>query len=211
MRKRFSPAPPVQKTLYRGRGYRYWLGSECREILFLFVDIFPFLWYTVDKYNVETEDWAMKLAEALQERADLRRVIGQLEARIVNNARIAEGTTPTEDPAELIRTLDGAMDRLAALITAINGTNSVTVVDGRSLTEWIAQRDTLKEKIEIYWRLVNEASEVTRRMTHSEIRIVPAVDVPTLNRQTDKMAKELRLMDNRIQAANWTTELIGLD
>ena len=152
----------------------------------------------------------MKLAEALQERADLRRVIGQLEARIVNNARIAEGTTPTEDPAELIRTLDGAMDRLAALITAINGTNSVTVVDGRSLTEWIAQRDTLKEKIEIYWRLVNEASEVTRRMTHSEIRIVPAVDVPTLNRQTDKMAKELRLMDNRIQAANWTTELIGL-
>ena len=153
----------------------------------------------------------MKLAEALQERADLRRVIGQLEARIVNNARIAEGTTPTEDPAELIRTLDGAMDRLAALITAINGTNSVTVVDGRSLTEWIAQRDTLTEKIEIYRRLVNEASEVTRRMTHSEIRIVPAVDVPTLNRQTDKMAKELRLMDNRIQAANWTTELIGLD
>ena len=153
----------------------------------------------------------MKLAEALQERADLRRVIGQLEARIVNNARIAEGTTPTEDPAELIRTLDGAMDRLAALITAINGTNSVTVVDGRSLTEWIAQRDTLKEKIEIYWRLVNEASEVTRRMMHSEIRIVPAVDVPTLNKQTDKMAKELRLMDNRIQAANWTTELIGLD
>lgn len=153
----------------------------------------------------------MKLAEALQERADLRRVIGQLEARIVNNARIAEGTTPTEDPAELIRTLDGAMDRLADLITAINGTNSVTVVDGRSLTEWIAQRDTLKEKIEIYRRLVNEASEVTRRMTHSEIRIVPAVDVPTLNRQTDKMAKELRLMDNRIQAANWTTELIGLD
>ena len=153
----------------------------------------------------------MKLAEALQERADLRRVIGQLEARIVNNARIAEGTTPTEDPAELIRTLDGAMDRLAALITAINGTNSVTVVDGRSLTEWIAQRDTLKEKIEIYRRLVNEASEVTRRMTHSEIRIVPAVDVPTLNRQTDKMAKELRLMDNRIQATNWTTELIGLD
>lgn len=153
----------------------------------------------------------MKLAEALQERADLRRVIGQLEVRIVNNARIAEGTTPTEDPAELIRTLDGAMDRLAALITAINGTNSVTVVDGKSLTEWIAQRDTLKEKIEIYRRLVNEASEVTRRMTHSEIRIVPAVDVPTLNRQTDKMAKELRLMDNRIQAANWTTELIGLD
>ena len=103
------------------------------------------------------------------------------------------------------------MDRLAALITAINGTNSATVVDGRTLTEWIAHRDTLREKLEIYRLLVNEASEVTRRMTHSEILIVPAVDVPALNRQTDRMAKELRLIDNRIQAANWTTELIGLD
>ncbi len=153
----------------------------------------------------------MKLAEALQERADLRRVIGQLETRIVNNARIAQGTRPTEDPAELIRSLDGAMDRLASLITAINGTNSTTVVDGKTLTEWIAYRDTLKEKIEIYRRLVNEASEVTRRMTHTEILIVPAVDVPELNRQTDKMAKELRLIDNRIQSANWTTELVGID
>lgn len=153
----------------------------------------------------------MKLAEALQERADLRRVIGQLETRIVNNARIAQGTKPTEDPAELIRSLDGAMERLASLITAINGTNSATVVDGKTLTEWIAYRDTLKEKIEIYRRLVNEASEVTRRMTHTEILIVPAVDVPELNRQTDKMAKELRLIDNRIQSANWTTELVGID
>ena len=152
----------------------------------------------------------MKLAEALQERADLRRVIGQLQARIVNNARTAQGSKPTEDPAELIQALDGVMDRLAALITAINGTNSATVVDGRTLTEWIAHRDTLMEKLEIYRLLVNEASEVTRRMTHSEILIVP-VDVPALNRQTDKMAKELRLIDNRIQAANWTTELIGLD
>ena len=153
----------------------------------------------------------MKLAEALQERADLRRLIGQLETRIVNNAQIAQGTKPTEDPTELIRSLDGAMDRLAALITAINGTNSATVVDGKTLTEWIAHRDTLKEKIEIYRLLVNEASEVRRRMTHSEILIVPAVDVPALNKQTDTMAKELRLVDNRIQSANWTTELIGLD
>ena len=87
----------------------------------------------------------MKLAEALQERADLRRVIGQLQARIVNNARTAQGSRPTEDPAELIQALDGVMDRLAALITAINGTNSATVVDGRTLTEWIAHRDTLME------------------------------------------------------------------
>ena len=29
--------------------------------------------------------------------------------------------------------------------------------------------------------------------------------------QLGQLAKELRQIDNRIQAANWTTELIGLD
>lgn len=153
----------------------------------------------------------MKLAEALQERADLHRVIGQLETRLLNNARTQEGTKPTEDPNALLTTLDHTMDRLCALITAINATNGVTVVDGKTLTEWIAQRDVLKEKLEMYRRLINEASDIVHRMTHTEIAIAPAVDVPELNRVTDKMAKELRIVDNRIQAANWTTELIGLE
>ena len=43
----------------------------------------------------------MKLAEALQERADLNRAIQQLENRLSNNALVQEGERPAEDPQEL--------------------------------------------------------------------------------------------------------------
>ena len=39
----------------------------------------------------------MKLAEALQERADLNRQIEQLQARLYNNAVVQEGEKPAED------------------------------------------------------------------------------------------------------------------
>ena len=45
----------------------------------------------------------MKLAEALQERADLNRRIEQLRARIQTNALVQEGEKPAEDPQKLIR------------------------------------------------------------------------------------------------------------
>ena len=48
----------------------------------------------------------MKLAEALQERADLNRRIEQLRARLENNALVQEGESPAEDPSELLAELD---------------------------------------------------------------------------------------------------------
>ena len=51
----------------------------------------------------------MKLAEALQERADLNRRIQQLQQRLTNNALVQEGETPAEDPAELLAELDGCV------------------------------------------------------------------------------------------------------
>lgn len=38
----------------------------------------------------------MKLAEALQERADLNRKIQQLQSRLMNNATVQEGEEPPE-------------------------------------------------------------------------------------------------------------------
>ena len=43
----------------------------------------------------------MKLAEALQERADLNIKIEQLKARMMNNALVQEGERPSENPADL--------------------------------------------------------------------------------------------------------------
>ena len=45
----------------------------------------------------------MKLAESLQERADLNRKIEQLRMRIQNNVLVQEGEKPAEKPEKLMK------------------------------------------------------------------------------------------------------------
>ena len=54
----------------------------------------------------------MKLAEALQERADLNTKISELRSRLYDNAVVQEGEKPAEDPSELLSELDKAAERL---------------------------------------------------------------------------------------------------
>ena len=44
----------------------------------------------------------MKLANALSQRSELQERIRQLEARLLDNARVQEGEQPAEDPEELL-------------------------------------------------------------------------------------------------------------
>lgn len=150
----------------------------------------------------------MKLAEALQERADLNRRIEQLRYRLNNNVLVQEGEKPLEDPAALLEELESSFTRLEWLIARINLTNCAVKVEGRSLTELIARRDVLSLRAEAYRRLVEEASQNTHRATRTEIKILSAVDVPALQRQADDASRELRLLDNTLQATNWTADLI---
>lgn len=150
----------------------------------------------------------MKLAEALQERADLNRRIEQLRYRLSNNVLVQEGEKPLEDPAALLEELEGSLARLEWLIARINLTNCAVKVEGRSLTELIARRDVLSLRADAYRRLVEEASQNTHRATRTEIKILSAVDVPALQRQADDASRELRLLDNTLQATNWTADLM---
>ena len=150
----------------------------------------------------------MKLAEALQERADLNARISNLDTRLQNNALVQEGERPAEDPLELIQELDACYVRSEQLIADINRTNSETIIDGKTLTQLLAHRDILTWKLASYRNLVNRASQQISRARNSEIRILSAVDVRALQKQIDQMSKELRLTDNAIQAANWQTDLI---
>lgn len=150
----------------------------------------------------------MKLAEALQERADLNRRIEQLRYRLNNNVLVQEGEKPLEDPAALLEELESSFTRLEWLIARINLTNCAVKVEGRSLTELIARRDVLSLRAEAYRRLVEEASQNTHRATRTEIKILSAVDVPALQRQADDASRELRLLDNTLQATNWTASLM---
>lgn len=149
----------------------------------------------------------MKLAEALQERADMNRRIEQLRSRLSNNALVQEGERPAEEPAELLEELDRCAGRLEELMGRINLTNAATLVEGRTLTEMIAQRDCLVLRLGIYRNFLNESSRTAQRATRKEIRILSTVNVRELQKTVDQMAKELRLLDNAIQETNWRTEL----
>ncbi len=150
----------------------------------------------------------MKLAEALQERADLNARIEQLRERMIHNALVQEGEIPAEDPAELMREFDACVDRLEYLINRINLTNCAVVAEGKTLTEHIARRDCLKTRVFAYRRVLNEASQGARRATRSEIKILSSINVREHQKQIDELSKEIRLTDTIIQSANWTTDLM---
>jgi len=150
----------------------------------------------------------MKLAEALQERADLNRKIEELKTRMMNNALVQEGEEPAEDPNDLLKEFDSAVKRLAVLMAEINHTNCETVVDGKSLTEMIAEKDALNVQLSGYRNLIDRASARADRYTRTEIKILSAVDVKSLQKKADNISKKLRELDNSLQAANWTTDLI---
>ena len=150
----------------------------------------------------------MKLAEALQERADLNRTIQQLKERPDNNVLVQEGEQPAEQPERLKQELDAAIQRLEYLMARINHTNCQTCVEGKSLTELIARKDALSLKLRVYKELVYSASQTAYRARNTEIKIKSAISVSDWQAQVDRMAKELRLLDNRLQESNWTTDLI---
>lgn len=149
----------------------------------------------------------MKLAEALQERSDLSQRIAQLRSRLSANATVQEGEKTAEAPSDLLKELNQCIDQQEKLIARINLTNSRTMVDGLTLTELLAKRDSLNLRIEAYHGLISEASRLAQRAVRTEIKILSAVDVPTLQKEADRLSKELRKVDNTIQETNWLTTL----
>ncbi|MBR4149858.1 MAG: DIP1984 family protein [Firmicutes bacterium] len=150
----------------------------------------------------------MKLATALSERADLQRRISELGVRLNNNAKVQEGEAPAEQPADLLCELDSCITRLEELIARINRTNNETVSDGVTITDLIAKRDCLKERIRIMRDFLNASSEKVSRYSKAEIKICSTVSVSELQKQVDAYSRQLRETDELIQSLNWTTELI---
>lgn len=150
----------------------------------------------------------MKLATALSERADIQRRLSQLQTRLDNNAKVQEGEEPAEDPKALLKELDTLLERLEWLMTRINLTNSRTLSEGVTVTALIARRDCLKKRVNIMRAFLDSASAKVDRYSQKEIKILSAVKVSTLQKQLDDVSKELRETDERIQALNWTTELM---
>ena len=150
----------------------------------------------------------MRLAEALNERADIQRRIAQLESRLIDNAKVQEGEEPAERPEDLLAELDGLFSRLEELMSKINWTNSQTIQEGHTMTQLLARRDCLTRKIGVLRSFLQSASATVSRATRSEIKIKSTVSVAKMQKQVDGLSKELRELDSAIQALNWTTNLM---
>ena len=150
----------------------------------------------------------MKLAEALILRADLQKRIDQLRVRLNNNAKVQENDEPSEKPEELLNELDSNINQLKILIKQINKTNCVTVSNGQTLADLIAERDTLTLKSNILRGFLNIAGQKVNLYSTTEIKIMSTVDVPALQKEFDLLSKKIRETDTELQQANWLTELI---
>ena len=150
----------------------------------------------------------MKLAEALQERADLNRKIEELRRRLANVILVLEGEEPAEEPAELLKELNAAIARLEYLMAAINLTNCRTKANGMTLTALIARKDALMVKLSSYRDLVYNAAQNTNRARGTEIKVKSLLKAGDLQKVADQIAKEVRELDNLLQETNWKTKLI---
>lgn len=151
----------------------------------------------------------MKLAEALAERAALNARMSQLAARATQSARVQEGEEPIEAPADLLAEHGRLADALADLILRINRTNlEVRLADGATMTAALARRDVLRLLLNARTAVADAASARGDRFTRTEVRYVAAVDVAALRADIDRLSKEWRELDVRIQEANWAHELL---
>ena len=153
----------------------------------------------------------MFLAEALIERKVLSNQINDLVLLIEDNAVIQEGDE-IPNIAKMLIDLHDMHERHAKLDLNIRITNANTDLEGVSLMEAIAQRDSLKFKATTIGNLVGRGygramSRRAFRRSASEVRFTDLLNRNTMAEERDKYAKASRELDAKIQAKNWSVEL----
>ncbi|MCH1625384.1 DIP1984 family protein [Fredinandcohnia quinoae] len=150
----------------------------------------------------------MKLAEALLERADLQKRLAQLKERLLRSTVVQEGEQPAEDPNTLLLEMDNIIKALKILVMRINYTNSTTtLVNYGTISDAITHRELLMKKRSILEAVIEKASIMDMRYSHSEIKTIPTVNVKKLQDQVDDISKQYRLVDTLLQQTNWLTDL----
>lgn len=151
----------------------------------------------------------MKLAEALILRADLQKRLEQLRNRLYNNVLTQEGELPSEDPEVLLKEFMSLQEELTTIIKAINRTNNNTLFnDNMMLSEALVERDALLVKRTLLSSAADRASEKQDRYSRTEIKSVSVIDVKKFQKEADKLSKEFRELDTKIQGMNWNIDLM---
>jgi len=154
----------------------------------------------------------VKVSEALAERADVVRRMGEVKSRAVRCARYQEGEEPQESAIQLLDRYLALARRLRELTVRLNTTNLSTVLpNGISVTAAIARRDVLSVTRKTVSEVADAAGPESDRYgfgrRRSELASKTDLNVPDLRRQADDLAREFRELDNMIQASNFSTDL----
>ena len=119
-----------------------------------------------------------------------------------------DGDAPAEDPTALMSEAVGVLRDLEQLIFKINEANlRAALPDGRTLTEAIARRDTLKQQHALLQSAVTATRQEEVRYSMREIKWVPVVDVAKLQAQSDDLSAQIRELNARIQETNWKADV----
>lgn len=151
----------------------------------------------------------MKLAEALQRRADLREKIDTVGDRMKANVLVQEGTEADFDVKQLAEEYQGLMEEWVALVGRIGRTNHTAKDEetGKTLADLLVEREAAKMEKAAYDGIVAVYSEKSWRARGAELKIISTFKAKDAQKMSDDAAKRFRELDNKIQMLNWCTDL----
>lgn len=142
-------------------------------------------------------------------RGDLQNKMEQIRHRLASNVMVQEGDEPNEDPNQLLKEYDRALEEFGVLVKRINKTNNETDFSSDlTLSEALVERDILKRKRNLLASAVEEGTVRQDRYSRTELRYVSKIDVNQLQKQIDDLSKDYRELDVKIQGLNWTVDLL---
>jgi hypothetical protein len=151
----------------------------------------------------------LKLAEGLAERGDCQKRIEELRKRIARCTRVQEGEQPPENATELLEEAGRIFNRLLQLVQSINRTNATTPFDGgKTISDALAQREIAGKRRDFLVQIAESAGTRQDRYSKSEVKFIATVSVGELQKQADRLSKEFRELDTRIQELNWKADII---
>ncbi len=144
----------------------------------------------------------MKIAQALSERKRLTEHVWSLTRQASSVAYIRAGSAlPKTSPDSLVQDAVDVADKLATLIQRIDATNvAVKLPTGLSIRDAMCRRLVLKALHEHLGSVRHD------RPADSDTELV--IDAEKLRRTKSNVAREWRELDDAIQQANWTHDLI---
>lgn len=150
----------------------------------------------------------MKLAEALSRRSSLQKDLSWIKDQFNKISRVPEGGSPSEDPIAMFARMEDRANEYGCLLYSINSVNlKATDSQGRSMTELLALRDTLRAKQGILAFAYDKATEKDDVYGRQELRYVPTMDVVALRKKLENIGGELRELNLLIQRLNWEVEI----